>query len=364
MSTKHKLFESFQLGAITLNNRAVMSPMTRNRSTADHIPNSDLMATYYGQRAGAGLIITEGTSPSPNGSGYARIPGIYNDQQVEAWKPITKSVHDKGGKIFMQLMHTGRISHPLNMEEGSEVVGPSPISPANTDMYTDQEGPQDIPVPKEMTKEDIQHTIQEFVASAKNAIAAGFDGVELHGANGYLIEQFINPGANQRTDEYGGSHEKRARFAVEVAEATVAAIGKDKVGIRFSPGGAFNDCLPFEGQEEAYAYLAKKMKEIGLVYVHLVDHSAMGAPEVARSMKEHLRDAFASTIIISGGYDFERANKDLEDGLGHLVAFGRPFLANPDLVERFKQGADLNDPDYDTFYTPGAKGYTDYPTLS
>lgn len=363
MSSEQKLFESYDLGGITLQNRAVMSPMTRNRSTSDNVPISDLMATYYGQRASAGLIITEGTSPSPNGVGYPRIPAIYNEEQTNAWKPITKAVHEKGGRIFIQLMHTGRVGHPLNMPVGTEVLGPSAKSPAGTEMYTDKQGPQPIPVPKEMTQEDINHAIEEYVNAAKNAIEAGFDGVELHGANGYLIEQFINAGANERTDDYGGSYENRARFALEVAEATVAAIGKEKVGIRFSPFGAFNDCMPFGGEQEAYTFLAQKMKEIGLVYIHLVDHSAMGAPEVPRSLKEAIRDAFGGTIIVSGGYDFERANKDLEDGLGHLVAFGRPFLANPDLLERFKQGAELNQPNFDTFYTPGEVGYTDYPTL-
>lgn len=363
MSSTQKLFEAFTLGGITLQNRSVMSPMTRSRATSDHVPTSELMATYYSQRAGAGLIITEGTAPSPNGVGYARIPGIYNKEQVEAWKPITKAVHDKGGRIFMQLMHTGRVGHPLNQPEGTVIMAPSAKAPAGADMYTDQKGPQPIPVPKAMSLEDIKAAIQEYVDAAKNAIEAGFDGVELHGANGYLIEQFINPGANERTDEYGGSHENRARFAVQVAEATVAAIGKEKVGIRFSPGGAFNDCLPFEGQEETYSYLAKKMKEIGLVYIHLADHSAMGAPTVPRSLKESIRDEFGGTIIISGGYNFERANRDLEEGLGHLVAFGRPFIANPDLLERFKQGAEIAQPNHETFYTPGEVGYTDYPTL-
>ena len=363
MSSNHKLFEAFDLGGIALQNKAVLAPMTRSRATADHVPTSDLMAQYYAQRGSAGLIITEGTSPSPNGVGYARIPGIYNKEQVEAWKPVTQAVHEKGAKIFLQIMHTGRVSHALNLPEGATVLAPSAKAPAGTDMYTDQEGMQPITAPKEMSTEDIKQAIEEYVTASKNAIEAGFDGVELHGANGYLIEQFINPGANERTDEYGGSHENRARFAIEVAKATVAAIGKEKVGIRFSPGGAFNDCLPFEGQEDTYLYLAKAMKEIGLTYIHLVDHSAMGAPEVSKSLKENIRDAFGGAIIISGGYDLDRANKDLEEGLGHLVAFGRPFLANPDLLERFKQGAELNQPDFDTFYTPGEKGYTDYPTL-
>ncbi|WP_424961558.1 alkene reductase [Ekhidna sp.] len=356
------LFETNQLGGLTLKNKAVMAPMTRSRADKNHVPTA-IMATYYGQRAGAGLIITEGTAPSPNGAGYPRIPGIYNQEQIEAWKPITKAVHDKGGKIFMQLMHTGRISHPLNLPEGAEVIAPSPIAPANTEMYTDQEGIQKIPVAKEMTKEDIEEVIEEHVQAAKNAISAGFDGVELHGANGYLIEQFINPGSNRRTDEYGGAVEGRSKFVLEVASKTVDAIGADKVGIRLSPGGAFNDLNPFDGQEETYFYLAEKLKKLGLVYIHLVDHSSMGTPEVPKSLKEGIRNRFGGTIIISGGYDRSAAEKDLEDGLGHLVAFGRPFLANPDLIERMKQHADLNEPDFDTFYTPGEKGYTDYPEL-
>ena len=218
MSLDQKLFESYDLGGIKLQNRAVMSPMTRNRSTSDHIPNSDLMAKYYGQRASAGLIITEGTGPSPNGVGYPRIPGIYNKAQIDAWKPITDAVHQKGGKIFMQLMHTGRVGHPLNLPSGSKVMGPSAKSPAGTEMYTDQEGLQPIPVPKEMSPEDINLAIKEYANAAKNAIVAGFDGVELHGANGYLIEQFINPGANERTDEYGGSYENRAKISMHAPE--------------------------------------------------------------------------------------------------------------------------------------------------
>ncbi|WP_425392161.1 alkene reductase [Ekhidna sp.] len=359
---KSILFETYQLGGLELKNKVIMAPMTRSRADQNHVPTS-IMAKYYEQRAGAGLIITEGTAPSPNGAGYPRIPGIYNQDQIEAWKPVTKAVHDKGGKIFIQLMHTGRIAHPLNLPEGAEVVAPSPIAPASTEMYTDQEGSQKIPVAKEMTKKDIDQAIEEYVQAAKNAIEAGFDGVELHGANGYLIEQFINPGSNRRTDEYGGAVEGRSKFALEVAAKTVNAIGADKVGIRLSPGGAFNDINPFDGQEETYYFLAKKLKELGLVYIHLVDHSSMGTPVVPKELKEGIRDRFEGTVIISGGYDRNTAASDLEDGLGHLVAFGRPFLANPDLVERMKQNAELNDPDFDTFYTPGEKGYTDYPEL-
>ena len=230
------LFESYPLGNQLLKNRTVMSPMTRCRATADHIP-TEIMATYYAQRAGAGLIITEGTAPSANGTGYARILGAYNDPQIIGWKKVTDAVHEKDGKIFLQLMHTGRISHPLNMPEGSEVLAPSPIPAANIKMYTDQKGELALPTPKAMTKDDIDSAIDEFVKSSENAVAAGFDGVELHGANGYLLEQFLFSGSNQRKDEYGGSIENRSRFVLEVARRTTDAIGKDKVGIRLSPFG-------------------------------------------------------------------------------------------------------------------------------
>ncbi|MEM1408419.1 MAG: alkene reductase [Bacteroidota bacterium] len=340
-----------------------MAPMTRSRATAEHVPTG-IMSTYYGQRSGAGLIITEGTSPSPNGVGYARIPGLYTAEHAKAWKAITEEVHKEGAKIFVQLMHTGRVSHPDNMPEGSEILAPSAKAPANTEMYTDANGNQPIPTPREMTSEDIKHTINEYVTSAKLAVEAGFDGIELHSANGYLLEQFINPGSNERTDEYGGSDENRARFVLEVAKKTVEAIGREKVGIRLSPGGAFNDVNPFDGQEEAFVYLANRLGKLGLTYLHMVDHSSMGTPEVPGSLKEKIRDAFGGTVIISGGYDKARAEKDLADGLGHLVAFGRPFLANPDLPKRLKEDAELNEPDFSTFYSPGEKGYTDYPTLA
>ncbi|MEM1137041.1 MAG: alkene reductase [Bacteroidota bacterium] len=352
------LFSEYQLGKLTLQNRIVMAPMTRSRAI-ENIP-SDLMATYYGQRAGAGLIITEGTAPSPNGLGYPRIPGAFSEEQIAGWKKITEAVHKGGAKIFLQIMHVGRVGHPANLPSGAELVAPSPIA-VSGEMYTDTKGLQPHPEPREMTKEDISHTISEYVDTAKNAIAAGFDGVEIHGANGYLIEQFINTASNKRNDEYGGNVENRARFAIEVASAIVKAIGAERTGIRLSPYGVFNDMAVYEELDATYEYLAKELKKLELTYIHLVDHTAMGAPEVPQSIKEKVRDAFRGTIIISGGYDGEKAEKDLAAGLGHLVAFGRPYLANPDLPERLKQNAELNNPDFDTFYTPGEKGYTDYP---
>lgn len=362
-SMSSKAFAPYQLGGITLANRIAMAPMTRSRSI-NNVPNQ-LVATYYEQRAGAGLIITEGTSPSPNGIGYARIPGIYNEEQVAAWKQVTDAVHRAGGKIFLQIMHTGRVSHTLNMPEGARVVAPSAIGLTQSEMWTDQEGNQAYPTPEAMSMEDITIAIQEYVDAAKNAIAAGFDGVELHAANGYLLDQFIHPDSNQRTDEYGGSVENRLRFVLEVAEQVVAAIGAERTGIRVSPYGVFNELsTTYEGIEETYTQLARALSKLNLVYLHLVDHNSMGAPEVPEHMKKLLRQNFSNTFILSGGYDIQRAEADLDAEKGDLIAFGRPWISNPDLVQRLQNGAELQDPNYDAFYTPGPEGYTDYPTLA
>ena len=354
------LFSETDLGPLKLQNRVVMCPLTRNRAT-DNIPNA-LMAQYYAQRASVGLIITEGTSPSPNGLGYPRIPGIFSDAQVAGWKPIADAVHAGGAKIFMQFMHCGRIAHPLNLPAGARVLAPSAVAAAG-EMYTDAEGLKPHPVPQAMTGADIETAIAEYVQGAKNAVAAGFDGIELHSANGYLLEQFIRPNTNLRTDRYGGSIENRARFVLEVAEATIAAIGKDKVGIRLSPFGVFNDMPLYDAMEAEYTWLAQQLNARGLVYIHLVDHSPQGAPPVPDSIKASIRKAFKRSLILSGGYDAARAESDLAAGKCDLVAFGRPALANPDLVKRLQTGAALNSPDVDTFYTPGPAGYTDYPTL-
>jgi N-ethylmaleimide reductase len=355
------LFSKATLGKLTLQNHIVMAPLTRSRATGN-VPN-DLMAEYYAQRAGVGLIITEGTSPSPNGLGYGRIPGIFSNEQVAGWKKVTDAVHAKGAKIFVQLMHTGRIAHQLNLPQGARVVAPSAVAAAGQ-MYTDAEGMKDHTTPEAMTEADLMATAAEYVQASINAVKAGFDGVELHAANGYLLEQFIRPNSNVRTDQYGGSIENRARFVLEVAEAVIAAIGKDKVGIRLSPFGAFNDMALYPEMEADYAYLAGKLNALGLVYLHVVDHSSMGAPAVPDSIKATFRKVFKQTLILSGGYDVKRAEADLEAGRADLIAFGKPVLANPDLVERFKSGAPLNAPDMATFYTPGPKGYTDYPALA
>ncbi len=335
--------------------------MTRNRATANHNV-TDIMATYYAQRASAGLIVTEGTAPAPNGEGYARIPGIHSAAQVAGWRQVTDAVHAKGGAIFIQLMHTGRISHPTHLAENAEVVAPSAIV-AGGEIYTDEQGMQPHPTPRAMTTEDVKTTVREFVTAAKNAIEAGFDGIELHGANGYLIEQFISPDSNQRTDEYGGSLENRSRFLLEVAQAAGEAIGFDKVGVRLSPYGVFNDIKPYAEVDDTYRYIAQKLDELGVVYLHLVDHSSMGAPVVPDQIVADIRERFTGTLILSGGYDVDRAEAALQSNKADLVAIGRPLLANPDFVERAKAGAPLNPPDFTTFYTPGEKGYIDYPVL-
>ena len=355
------LFSSTTLGPLEIQNRLVMAPLTRSRAI-DNLPN-DLMVNYYTQHASAGLIITEGTSPSPNGVGYARIPGIYSAEQVAGWKRVTASVHPLGAKIFVQLMHCGRVAHPLNLPTGARILAPSAVAAAG-EMYTDAKGMQPNAIPAAMSEADIKSTIDEYVRAANNAVTAGFDGVELHGANGYLLEQFFRPASNQRTDRYGGSTTNRARFVLEVTGAVIGAVGKDKVGIRLSPFGASNDMPAYPTMEADYNHLADELNALGLVYVHLVDHSSMGAPPVPESMKATFRRVFKRTLILSGGYDAVRAEIDLEAGKCDLVAFGRPFLANPDLVARWKAGAPLNAPDTSTFYTPGPKGYTDYPALA
>jgi N-ethylmaleimide reductase len=348
-----------KIGSTQLKNRVVMSPMTRCRAIGN-IPN-ELMAKYYEQRSGAGLILTEGTSPSPNGLGYARIPGIYSKQQVEGWKKITRGVHERGSKIFVQLMHTGRISHPSNMPEGSQILAPSAVK-AKGQMWTDSKMMQDFPIPKEMTIKDILNTKEEYVTAAKNAMEAGFDGIELHGANGYLLEQFLSPVSNFRLDNYGGSIENRSRFVIEVVTSVAESIGKGKTAIRLSPYGVASDMPHYPEIDATYNYLSIQLNKLDIAYIHIADHSAMGAPAVPIEIKKMIRNNFKNSIILSGGYDKERAEADIEKGLADLVAFGRPFINNPDLVERFKNNWLLSqDLKMDLFYAADEKGYTDYP---
>ena len=357
------LFDPIKIRGLSLANRTVMSPMTRSRAVEDNTPNA-LMAEYYGQRAGAGLIVTEGTSPSPNGLGYPRIPGLFNAAHVAGWRLVTDAVHAKGGKIVVQLMHTGRVTHTDNLPAGAEVVAPTAaVCPG--EMYTDKSGKQ-LPhsVPRAMSEADIRHAIDEYAQSARLAVEAGFDGIELHAANGYLIEQFLNGNVNARTDAWGDSAEGRNRFALEVARATSAAIGADKVGIRLSPYGVFNGTGSFEGVDAQFKALVEGLSRLGLLYIHVLDHSAMGAPAVPDEIKAALRAAFDGPFIAAGGFNHGSAEQVLVDGKADLVAFGRPFLANPDLVERMKKDAPMNAVNFDKAYTPGPDGYTDYPALA
>lgn len=358
MSNAINLFEPYPMGTMVLANRFVMNPMTRCRADATGTPQ-DPMAEYYGQRATAGLIVTEGIAPSANGKGYARMPGLWSDAQVQAWKPVAEAVHAKGGKVFAQLMHAGRVSHPANMAAGTTIVAPSAVA-LGGQMYTDAMGMQDYPVPQEMTEADIAQAKAEFVQAAKNAIAAGFDGVELHGANGYLLEQFLSPTTNQRTDAWGGSVDNRIKFVVDVARETAAAIGGDRVGIRLSPYGTNSGMVAYPEVEETYFKLLAQLADAGLVYVHIADHSAMGAPAVPLAFKQALRKAWPRTFFIGGSLDLASGQQAVNEGLTDLVGIGRAFLANPDLVQRLQKGLALNAPDMGTFFTPGAKGYTDY----
>jgi len=356
-----QIFQKYKLGNIELKNRIVMAPMTRSRALTN-IPN-DLMVEYYKKRAEAGLIVTEGTAPSPNGLGYARIPGIFNTVQIEGWTKITDAVHKKGGKIFLQLMHTGRVSHPLNMAKDTQILAPSAVALTGK-IHTDVQGIKSYPIPKEMTLSHIEQTQKEFVQAAKNAIKAGFDGVEIHGANGYLINQFINTASNKRKDTYGGSIKNRSRFALEVSKKIAEAIGADKVGIRLSPYGAFNGMEIYDNIDETYKYLATELGKLKLLYIHIVDLSSQGAPEVPQHIKDTIRESFKGNIIANGGLNLEEAAAILSREKADLVAFGRPFISNPDLVYRMKNKIALNEPNFDTFYTPGKEGYIDYPLVN
>ena len=360
------VFSPYSLCDIPLQNRVVMAPMTRSRATGN-IPNRS-MAEYYGQRSSAGLIITEGTSPSPNGLGYARIPGIFSPAQRDGWRLVTDSVHAGGGRIFIQLMHAGRVGNQLNLPPESELLAPSAV-PMSGKIWTDTQGEQPYDLSRAMNTADIATAIDEYAAAASSAIAAGFDGVEIHGANGYLITQFLDPGSNQRADEFGGDVLHRNRFALNVTQAVINAIGAERTGIRLSPYGVFNDMSgAYEGIADQYSKLSGDLGRLGLAYLHLVDHSAMGAPKpdpaTVQAMCRAFRSAGGRAIILSGGYDLGLAEADLTSGAADLIAFGRPFISNPDLVVRLRGFLPLAEPDQATFYTPGPEGYTDYPVFS
>jgi N-ethylmaleimide reductase len=358
----NKLFDLFQSEHLQLENRIVMAPMTRSRAIGN-IPN-EIMAQYYGMRANAGLIITEGTAPSKNGLGYPNIPGIFLKEQISGWKTVTDEVHDQGGKIFLQIMHTGRIGHPLNIPEGGEIVAPSAIA-ASGEIFTIQKGMQAHPVPKELSIEDIEETQDEFVKAAINAIKAGFDGIEIHAANGYLPNQFINPKSNLRDDQYGGSIENRCRFVLELIEKTIGAIGSGRTSIRFSPFVEYNDMGLYDEIPATYKYLVNKLDALNLAYLHLVNVKVMGAIGGSDNFLLELVNGYDGVVMFNGGfgYNLSKAKEIIEKSEKYLVSIGMPFVSNPDLIKRLKIGAELNKPDRSTLYTPGEEGYLTYSTL-
>ncbi len=355
------LLSSVKLGRYTLPNRIVMAPLTRNRAAAGNVP-TELNALYYKQRATAGLIISEATQISPQGLGYPGTPGIHSPEQVSGWKLVTEAVHAQGGRIFLQLWHVGRISHPDLQPNGELPVAPSAIAPeGESATYT---GMKPYVTPRALDLEEIPQIIEQYRLGAKNALEAGFDGVEVHSANGYLLDQFLQDNANHRKDIYGGSVENRSRLLMEVIAAVVEVWGSDRVGVRLSPSGTFNT-MGDSHRAATFGYVVKELNQFNLAYLHLVAPRVEGfgtAEDQPDLGADFFRPIFQNTIITAGGYSFETGNAAIASGDADLVAFGRLYIANPDLPERFVTGAALNKPDRNTFYGGDEKGYTDYPT--
>lgn len=347
------LFDPLRVGDLSLPNRVVMAPLTRLRAGSTNTPNA-LMAEYYGQRASAGLLITEGVPVTPQGVGYAGVPGIWSQDQVEAWKPVTKAVHDKGGRIFMQIWHVGRISDPEHLN-GELPVGPSAIAASGHVSLLRPERP--YPTPRALTTEEVAGVVEAFRQGAQNAKAAGFDGVQIHGANGYLLDQFLQDGSNQRTDQYGGPIENRARLLLEVVDAVVSVWGAGRVGVHLAPRadshGISDSNLP-----ATFGYVAKALGERKIAFISTREH------EAADSLGPQLKAAFGGVFFANEKFDLDSANAAIDAGKADAVMFGKAYIANPDLVERLQQRAPLNAPVPATFYAPGAEGYTDYPTLA
>lgn len=349
------LFSPARLGRYTLSNRLVMAPMTRSRAEPDGTPKPSA-ATYYAQRSSIGLIVTEGTQPSDDGQGYLTTPGIYTDAHVAGWQRVSDAVHAKGGRLFIQLMHAGRMSHPDNTPHHRRPVAPSAIAPG-APMFT-AKGMQPIPEPRALTADEIRQTVADFRLAARRAIEAGADGVEIHGANAYLVHQFFAPSANTRSDQYGGSIENRARFAIEVAAAIAQEIGADRTGIRFSPGAKMGGIDEGPQGPDLYRYLVAELGKLGLAYVHVLHQGD-------ESLLADIRRLWNGTLIVNRpGRAREQIGADVTAGLADLEAYGQMVLANPDFVARVKTHAPMNDADRNTFYGGNAQGYTDYPALS
>ena len=355
------LLSTYQMGDFSLKNRVVLPPMTRGRAGKDRVPNA-LMAEYYTQRANAGLIITEGTAPSAQGNGWVEAPGIYNEAQTEGWKQVAQAVREQGTPIFVQLWHTGRASHSSFQEDGQLPVAPSAIKIEGAESHT-ADGKKPYEVPRALETEEIPGVVEDYKKAAENAKAAGFDGVEIHAANGYLINEFLDSKTNQRSDRYGGSLENRYRFLKEIIEAVQTVLPASRIGVRISPNGSFND-MGAPDFRETFTYVAKQLNSYGLAYLHVMDGLAFGFHELGEPMKlAEFRAVFNGTIIGNCGYDREQAEGAIASGDADLIAFGRPYIGTPDLVARFENNWELNpDAPMETWYTPGPEGYTDYPT--
>ncbi|MPW09356.1 N-ethylmaleimide reductase [Paraburkholderia sp. CNPSo 3155] len=358
--TDKTLFEPYTLGRLTVANRFVMAPLTRNRAGAGLVP-SELAAAYYAQRASAGLIITEATQVSAQAQGYQDTPGLYTREQIAGWRTVTEAVHTRGGRIFAQLWHVGRVAHIDLQPGGAAPVAPSAIRAATKTFVNN--GFADVSEPRALELAELPGIVNDFRQAAANAIAAGFDGVEIHGANGYLLEQFIKDGANQRTDAYGGSIENRARLLLEVVAAVVEEIGADRTGVRISPVSPANGISCNDPQPQ-YDYIAGQLSALGIVYLHVVEGATGGPRDVAPFDYDAMRRRFRQTYLANNGYDLELATSRLNEGKADLFAFGRAFISNPDLVERLKTGAQLAQPDFATLYGGGAAGYIDYPSIT
>lgn len=355
-----QLFHEVSLGPTRLKNRLVMAPMTRCRAGEKHVPGA-MNAVYYEQRASAGLIISEATQVSPFGVGYPNTPGIYSAEQVTGWKKVTDAVHQAGGRIFLQLWHVGRVSHSLWLN-GERPVSSSAVA-VRGELFT-PEGMKPYDTPRALDLSEIPGLIEQYRVGAQNALAAGFDGVEIHGANGYLPDQFLRDGVNKRTDAYGGSVENRARFLLEIVDAVVGVWGKSRVGVRLSPSGSFNDMID-SNPEKTFSHVVQELSKRGVIYIHLIEGNEADVRHGGKIVPSSLlRPLFKGMLIVCGDYTVDRAEKILTEKGADLVAFGRPFLANPDLVRRFAEKAPLIAPDPATFYGGAEKGYTDYPSLS
>ncbi|WP_028025123.1 alkene reductase [Enterovibrio calviensis] len=357
------LFQPIQLGSLSLKNRIVMPPMTRSRASQPGNAANDIMATYYAQRASAGLIVAEGTQISEMGQGYAWTPGIYSQEQIAGWRKVTDAVHEKDGVIFAQVWHVGRVTHPDNIG-GKQPISSSALKAENVKVFidngTDATGFVDVVEPREMSKDDIKHVIGEYRQAALNAIEAGFDGIELHAANGYLVNQFIDSEANNRTDEYGGSIENRLRFLKEVIEAMTDAIGADRVGVRLAPFTSLNGTVD-SSPVETYVAAAALLNTLNVVYIHIAEVDWDDAPDTPIMFKHALREVYNGVIIYAGRYNSDKADIAINEGLGDMIAFGRPFVANPDLPDRLRHGYPMAQHDPNTLFGGQEKGLTDYP---